>query len=156
MSTATLEGAAKSSRLRVHRVIRQAHLWIGAWGAIAAVLFGVSGFLQNHRGVLKLPQGSSTEASRIEIPSAKRDECPRRRSKPGWPAHSICNSRSSAARKPARAVALLSDSFAVGLVALGLSGLVMWSRNRTARQLILSIVGGSAVVLVLIGASAIL
>src|ERR1700749_62378 len=53
--------------LRTYRLIRQVHLWVGAWGALAAVLFGVTGFLQNHRGVLKLPQGSSSEVSRIEV-----------------------------------------------------------------------------------------
>jgi hypothetical protein len=47
--------------------MRQLHLWIGAWGAIAAILFGVSGFMQNHRAVLKLPQGDSTEVSKIEL-----------------------------------------------------------------------------------------
>lgn len=47
--------------------MRQLHLWIGAWGAIAAILFGVTGFMQNHRGVMKLPQGESTEVSRVEL-----------------------------------------------------------------------------------------
>jgi hypothetical protein len=47
--------------------MRQLHLWIGAWGAIAAILFGVSGFMQNHRAVWRLPQGDSTEVSKIEL-----------------------------------------------------------------------------------------
>jgi uncharacterized protein len=50
---------------------------------------------------------------------------------------------------------LLSDSFAVGMVALGLSGLVMWSRGRSVRQMIFSIVGAALVVTALIVASAI-
>ena len=50
---------------------------------------------------------------------------------------------------------LLSDSFALGMVALGLSGLVMWSRGRTLRQMVFSIVGTAAVVLGLIGLGAI-
>jgi len=53
--------------MRMHRLMRQLHLWIGAWGAIAAVLFGVTGFMQNHRGVMKLPQGDSTEVSKVEL-----------------------------------------------------------------------------------------
>src|SRR5579859_3200832 len=53
--------------LRTYRLIRQLHIWIGAWGALAAVLFGVTGFLQNHRFMLKLPQGSSTEVSQVEL-----------------------------------------------------------------------------------------
>lgn len=28
--------------MRAHRLIRKLHLWIGAWGAIAAVLFGIA------------------------------------------------------------------------------------------------------------------
>src|SRR5882757_6953829 len=54
--------------LRMHRLMRQLHLWIGAWGAIAAILFGITGFMQNHRGVMKLPQGDSTEVSTVELP----------------------------------------------------------------------------------------
>src|SRR5258708_29245646 len=50
------------------RLIRRLHLWIGAWGAVAAVLFVTTGFVQNHRAVLKLPQGDSLEASQIELP----------------------------------------------------------------------------------------
>src|SRR3979490_3362590 len=50
------------------RLIRQLHLWIGAWGAVAAILFGFTGFVQNHRALLKLPQGESIEVSRIELP----------------------------------------------------------------------------------------
>jgi hypothetical protein len=53
--------------MRMHRLIRQLHLWIGAWGAIAAILFGISGFVQNHRAVLKMPQGDSTEVSKVEL-----------------------------------------------------------------------------------------
>src|SRR3954465_6668207 len=50
-----------------HRLVRQLHLWIGAWGAIAAILFGISGFVQNHRGIMKLPQGDTTEVSSVEF-----------------------------------------------------------------------------------------
>src|SRR6266850_2721115 len=66
--------AGRLSGLRMHRLMRQLHLWIGAWGAIAAILFGVSGFMQNHRAVLKLPQGESTEVAKVElaVPNAAR------------------------------------------------------------------------------------
>src|SRR5882762_2734785 len=59
--------AGRLRGLRMHRLMRQLHLWIGAWGAIAAILFGITGFMQNHRGVMKLPQGDSTEVSRAEL-----------------------------------------------------------------------------------------
>lgn len=51
---------------------------------------------------------------------------------------------------------LLSDSFALGMVGLGVSGLMMWSRGRTPGQMIISIATAGTVVLILVGASAIL
>src|SRR5215470_12797641 len=66
-TTAPGTAAAAARSLRMHRLMRQLHLWIGAWGAIAAILFGASGFMQNHRAVMRLPQGDSTEVSRVEL-----------------------------------------------------------------------------------------
>lgn len=37
------------------RWLRRTHGWIGLWGAIFGLLFGFSGFLLNHRAVLKIP-----------------------------------------------------------------------------------------------------
>ncbi len=46
------------------RLMRQLHLWIGAWGALAAVLYGITGLMMNHRmGDNAWPQGSSTPIS---------------------------------------------------------------------------------------------
>jgi hypothetical protein len=50
---------------------------------------------------------------------------------------------------------LLEDSFALAMVGLGISGLWMWARGRSARQLAFSVVGVAAVMLLVIGASAI-
>jgi hypothetical protein len=50
------------------RFVRRVHLWIGAWGAVAAILFGFTGFVQNHRAILELPQGDSIEVAQIELP----------------------------------------------------------------------------------------
>jgi hypothetical protein len=198
--------------IRVHRLIRQLHIWIGAWGAIAAVLFGFSGFMQNHRGILKLPQGSATEVSNVEIPvpeaarvspealqswlaNSQHLQLEMQRGRPrgegrgegrgvrwvlsGGNARTTtqveygAGSETAVVRNTVQsplavlerlhkgvgggvAWILLSDSFALGLVALGASGLVMWSRGRTPRQMIVSIVGAAAVVFTLIGASAIM
>jgi hypothetical protein len=51
---------------------------------------------------------------------------------------------------------LLGDSFALAMIALGISGLVMWARGRSVRQMVFSIVGVAAVVLLVIGGSAVI
>jgi len=216
MNTPSGDADAKLRRLRVHRLIRQLHIGIGAWGAIAAVLFGLSGFLQNHRGLMKLPQGSSTEVSKLEVPvpaearvsaealrtwladtqhlqlqmqrgaqgrAARGDNRGDGRGgrwtlmggnariiiqaeySPGSETALVRTSTQSPLAVLERlhkgigggvAWILLSDSFALGMVALGLSGLVMWSRGRTPQQMMVSIAAAAAVVFVLIGASAII
>jgi hypothetical protein len=224
------EVAGRWRSARTHRLIRQLHLWIGAWGAIAAILFGISGFMQNHRGVMKLPQGDSTEVSKVEleVPESARvsrdamrewlrdsqhTEVESQRSPPGRGGDSARRAGDGDRRggdadgqgaKPrsrwmftggnARVVTqveyvegassltvrkteqsplailerlhkgvgggvawiLLGDSFAVAMVALGISGLIMWARGRSARDMVFSIVGVAAVVLLVIGGSAII
>jgi hypothetical protein len=241
-------------------LIRKLHLWIGAWGAVAAILFGVSGFMQNHRGVMKLPQGDSTEISKVEleVPEAARAsragirewlrdqqhievESQRGRGgEAGGRGEAASRGVESASRggesgsgggasgrsaDAARGAAqpssrgaesegqrggqgarwmfaggnarittqveyvpgastvtirkiqqsplavlerlhkgvgggiawiLLGDSFALAMIALGISGLIMWGRGRSVRQMVFSIVGVAAVVLLVIGGSAII
>ncbi len=197
------------------RLVRRLHLWIGAWGAIAAILFGFSGFVQNHRGVLKLPQGDSTEIGKLELPvpdAARQIPADLRawlrdvqhlpidaeRVQPGrpvkfngqdipQPAHwnfSGGNARVSVQAEysegaPAITVRttsqsalavlgrlhkgvgggvawiLLSDSFALAMIALGISGLLLWARGRRPRQLVFSIVGAAVLLLVLVGGGAV-
>jgi hypothetical protein len=214
------EVAGRLRSARTHRLIRELHLWIGAWGAVAAILFGLSGFMQNHRGVMKLPQGDSTEVSKVELEvpesaRASRDamrewlrdsqhievesqrsppwrggDSPRRggegdgqRGKSRWmftggnsrvvtqveyvegaPSLTVRKTEQSPLAILARlhkgvgggiAWILLGDSFALALVALGISGIVMWARGRSPRQMVFSIVGVAAVVLLVIGGSAI-
>ena len=36
---------------------------------------------------------------------------------------------------------LLADSFAIGMILLGLSGIWMWARGRSARDMVLSVMG---------------
>jgi hypothetical protein len=50
---------------------------------------------------------------------------------------------------------LLTDSFALALVVLGLSGIYMWARGRNARQIVLSIVGVAVAALLVIGGMAV-
>ena len=66
---------AGAARNRSYRVVRQLHLWIGAWGALAAMLYGFSGLVLNHRfGDGAWPQGDSEETARerISVPAAER------------------------------------------------------------------------------------
>jgi uncharacterized protein len=43
------------------RLLRKIHGWLGLWGAILGLLFGVSGFLLNHRAVMKIPAAKMEE-----------------------------------------------------------------------------------------------
>lgn len=47
--------------------LRRAHAWTGVWGAGLALLFGTTGFLLNHRLVMKVP-GPHVENSVIQVP----------------------------------------------------------------------------------------
>jgi len=47
--------------------LRRTHAWFGLWGAVFGLLFGVSGFLLNHRAVLKIPAAEMHE-SMIQLP----------------------------------------------------------------------------------------
>jgi hypothetical protein len=196
-------------------VIRQLHLWIGAWGALAAILFGFTGFVQNHRALLKLPQGEATELTNIEVPvpDAVRatpdtmrawlvdvqhvdiDNQRVQRSAPmqfngqtidpparwtftggnarvvtqveyrqGDAALTLRTTRQSPLATLLRlhkgvgggiAWILLTDSFALAMIALGLSGLVLWARGRNTRQMAFSTVGAALVIIALVGAAAV-
>jgi hypothetical protein len=209
--------------LKTHRLVRQLHLWIGAWGAIAAILFGISGFVQNHRGIMKLPQGDTTEVSSVEmeVPESAREsreamrnwlrdtqhiDVEMQRGREGgrgpggggssaggrggegggpkrWmfnggnariltqveyvegaPTATVHKSENSALailNRLHKGVGggipwiLLTDSFAVAMVLLGISGIILWARGRTVAQMAFSIVGVAVVVLLVIGGSAI-
>ena len=187
--------------------MRQIHLWIGAWGAVAAILFGITGFLQNHRALWKLPQGESTEVAKVELPvpesarisrEAMRDwlrtaqhiEVESGRGPPGRGREGRWNFSGGNARVVTQAEyvegtdsitvrtnvqsplavlvrlhkavgggiawILLGDSFAIAMVVLGISGLIMWARTRSVRQMAFSIVGVALVVLLVIGGSAVI
>ncbi len=43
------------------RTLRKLHAWIGLSGAVFGLLFGITGFLLNHRGVMKIESGQITE-----------------------------------------------------------------------------------------------
>lgn len=50
--------------------LRKTHSWIGLWGAVLGLLFGVTGFLLNHRSVLKIPAAQAQETTvQIALPT---------------------------------------------------------------------------------------
>ena len=183
---------------RAYRFMRQIHLWIGAWGALAAVLYGATGLVMNHRFALKLPQGESVEVGQdlLRVPVVVRqspealmawlDEthglrnAVLRRAPPSAPppprwtigggdarsswsldytpgAESLTLKRSQQSWLASfnrlhktvgggTAWIVLSDSFALAMTLLGLSGLWMWAKGRRPRTLVLSVLGVSSVV----------
>ena len=185
-----------------YRWIRQFHLWIGAWGALAAILYGITGLVMNHRfGDGAWPQGDSSDTGKasLSIPVEARatpeqlslwlrdtqelDAQVIRKGGPGgrggdtrqppkWnlSGGSASNSwsleyapgsdtaelkRSShsalaALNRLHKAVGgggwwiLLADSFAIGMILLGLSGIWMWARGRNPKEMLLSVMGLSS------------
>jgi len=182
---------------RSYRLVRQVHLWIGAWGALAAVLYGSTGLFMNHRfGEQAWPQGESEETSRtvLSVPVGVRadaetlslwlrksrhldaqvirkgtpgDDASRRPDKwtlsggtarsswsveyvPGNPDAQLKQTRHDTLSGIMRlhknvgggiGWRLLSDSFAIGMLLLGISGLWMWARGRSPKQWVFSVVG---------------
>lgn len=50
--------------------LRALHGWLGLWGALLGVIFGVSGIWLNHRSVMKLPAPSQQiEQSSLDLPA---------------------------------------------------------------------------------------
>lgn len=47
--------ARRSRRGRFLKWLRTVHSWVGLWGAVLGLFFGVTGFLENHRAVLRIP-----------------------------------------------------------------------------------------------------
>lgn len=203
-------------RASMHRWIRQLHLWIGAWGALAAVLYGTTGLIMSHRfGDNAWPQGDSHEIGRttLAVPVEARASAEElslwlrdsqgldaqnirkpkpegrggegggarggeRRGPSGWslsggtageswsvdyvPGADTAelkrtqHSTLAAFTRLHKAVAggagwrLLGDSFAIGMILLGISGLLLWARNRTPKQMIVSVFGASLVATLLV------
>jgi uncharacterized protein len=55
-----------AQRGRTLRLLRKIHGWLGLWGAVLGLLFGVTGFLLNHRAVMKIP-AAHMEESEIQL-----------------------------------------------------------------------------------------
>lgn len=207
----SLASSPRPTRSRLHPIMRQVHLWIGAWGAIAAIVFGFSGLVLNHRFALELPQGEreTSEPVRIVVPDAARTDVEAmarwlatehgmeplsKRVRPapapteiggskaeqpeqwtlsggnateGWSAeYALGDASLKLERTHFSPVAMLSrlhksaggglgwillgDSFALAMVLLGITGIVMWARGRRPREMVFSVLGVSALVSILV------
>ncbi|MGV8944335.1 PepSY-associated TM helix domain-containing protein [Thermomonas sp.] len=189
-----------ASRLRpatTYRWVRQLHLWIGAWGALAAILYGITGLVMNHRfGDGAWPQGESSEAGRsaLQVPAEARATAeqlslwllearqldatnirkgagkggggnqPEKWNLSGgkagnsWSIEYVPGSDSAELKQSTHSPLaafnrlhkgvgggawwiLLADSFAIGMLLLGLSGMWMWARGRSPREMLVSVMG---------------
>jgi hypothetical protein len=53
--------------------LKRVHAWLGLWGAMLGLVFGVSGFLLNHRAQLKIHAVVPVESTaQVELPDAAR------------------------------------------------------------------------------------
>jgi hypothetical protein len=52
---------AHPARARFLRLLRKGHAWVGLFGALGGLLFGLTGFLLNHRGMMKIEAGQIQE-----------------------------------------------------------------------------------------------
>ena len=220
-TTADATTLARRRSNTTYRWIRQIHLWIGAWGALAAVIYGFTGLVMNHRfGDGAWPQGESNESERVTLqipagaqsspeqlslwlretrgldaqvirkgpPGGSRDGAKGRGAqgaadKAGGPPPKWTLSGGTATDAwsleyaPGNASAevkrtqhdtlsafnrlhkgvgggigwiILADSFAIGMLLLGLSGIWMWARGRSAKDLAVSVMSVSIVALLIV------
>jgi hypothetical protein len=61
---------SRSRRFTFLKWLRKVHGWIGLWGAVLGLLFGVTGFLQNHRATMKIKVGAPAVSTvQIAVPN---------------------------------------------------------------------------------------
>lgn len=192
--------ARRRAGTTAYRIVRQVHLWAGAWGALAALLFGFTGLVMNHRfGDGAWPQGEAKEVGRalLEVPAPARQSpealkvwlerehglVPQafKKSKPekvrlgdrevaqpsrwnlsggragrSWSMEYVPGNATAEVKQSRHSLLAaltrlhkgynggglwtwLVDSFAIGMLLLGMSGIWMWARGRTPRQMLLSV-----------------
>ncbi|WP_347558985.1 PepSY-associated TM helix domain-containing protein [Robbsia sp. KACC 23696] len=94
-----------SARSRFLKWLRRIHGWLGLWGAIAGLLFGLTGIFQNHRAVMRIPLPPPTRSSvQLTVPP-EAQQSPKAMA--AWLRQSLKLSHAPArvSREPAQAVA---------------------------------------------------
>lgn len=60
----------RSRRSAFLKWLRKIHGWVGLWGAVLGLLFGVTGILQNHRATMKIKMGGPVVSTiQIAVPT---------------------------------------------------------------------------------------
>jgi len=59
---------AHQRRTEIVAWVRKTHGWIGLWGAILGLIFGIAGIWLNHRAVLKLPMSQERATAQLALP----------------------------------------------------------------------------------------
>ena len=199
MSASLTSSTARRPRFNLHRWIRQLHLWIGAWGALATVLYGSTGLIMSHRfGDGAWPQGKNEELDKRELaipadartsaealslwllkaegleaqiirkpPPGEPSKGPERwtlnggTASEGWALEYKAGAETAELKRSQYSTLaalnrlhkassggmgwlILSNSFAISMILLGLSGLWLWARGRTAKQMLISVTAASA------------
>ncbi len=54
-------------RANILRWLKRIHAWTGFWGALLFFMMGTSGFLLNHRSILKIETGKPVEVSAMDV-----------------------------------------------------------------------------------------
>lgn len=202
----TVAPIGRARKNTTYRWVRQIHLWVGAWGALAAIIYGFTGLVMNHRfGDSAWYQGDSSDAGRTElsIPADARgsaealstwlrqaqsldatlirkgggrgrpgatDEPPKWNLSGGdatgsWSIEYAPGTASAELKRSAHSPLaafnrlhkgvgggwtwiLLADSFAIGMLLLGISGIWMWVRGRSATEMTVSVFALSTVILI--------
>ena len=207
MSASPASSDTARRRRDFYRWVRQLHLWVGAWGALAAMLFGTTGLIMNHRfGDNAWAQGDSRDLEQrtLSIPTDARGsaeavslwlranesldadmirkphgegrgegrgeahgDAPARMVEGPWTLsggtareswqvqYRIGEATAELKRVRYTPLAaflrlhkgasdawnwrLLADSFAIGMILLGVSGLWMWARGRSPKQMLVSV-----------------
>lgn len=202
---------ARRKGATAYRWVRQLHLLIGAWGAVAAILYGFTGLVMNNRfGENAWPQGSSEDTGRLALSvpasAAATPEALKawlgethglhaqvvRKGKPGearlagkpvqeppkwtlsggtarssWSLEYVQGNATAEVKQSRHsplgalsrlhkgygggwAWSLLADSFAIGMILLGLSGIWMWARGRSTRDMAGSVLALSTAVMAVV------
>jgi hypothetical protein len=70
----TRRRARPITRGRVLQWLRTTHVWLGLWGAVLGFVFGLTGFLMNHRALMKIPiERAEVTRAQVEIPQSFAD-----------------------------------------------------------------------------------